>query len=209
MNFTLTFTDAVTGVDPNDFDVTTTDTLAGTSVVGVSGSGNTYVITVSTGSGNGNLRLDLIDNDSIVDSLSHPLGGSGIFNGSFAGGEAYTIQKTQISRFSESFRSNGTNDGWILESSEDSSLGGSKNVTASTFRIGDDAQDRQYRSILHFPTYYLPDNAVVTQVILLMKNQGVVGTDPFTTHGNISIDPSIFAAATLVRRASSALMPWI
>jgi len=188
VNFILTFTDAVTGVDPNDFDVTTTDTLAGTSVVGMSGSGNTYTVTVATGSGNGSLRLDLIDDDSIVDSLGHPLGGSGIFNGSFAGGEAYTIQKTQISRFSESFRSNGTNDGWILESSEDSSLGGSKNVTATTFRIGDDAQDRQYRSILHFPTYYLPDNAVVTQVILLMKNQGAVGTDPFTTHGNISID---------------------
>jgi hypothetical protein len=188
VNFTLTFTDAVTGVDPNDFVLTTTDTLAGTSVVGVSGSGNTYTVTVATGTGNGNLRLDLIDDDTIVDSLGHPLGGSGIYNGSFAGGEVYTIQKTQISRFSQSFRSNGTNDGWVLESSEDSNQGGSKNVTATTFRIGDDAQDRQYRTILHFPTYYIPDNAVVTQVVLLMKNQGVVGTDPFTTHQNISID---------------------
>ena len=86
------------------------------------------------------------------------------------------------------FSSNGANDGWILETSEDSNLGGAKNATDSVFRLGDDAQDRQYRSILHFPTYYLPDNAVVTEVTLLIRGQGIVGTDPFTTHLGISID---------------------
>ncbi len=43
-------------------------------------------------------------------------------------------------------------------------------------------------AILHFPTYYLPDNAVVTEVILMVKGQGVIGTDPFTTHQNILVD---------------------
>ena len=76
----------------------------------------------------------------------------------------------------------------MLESSENSNVGGSKNSAATVFKLGDDAQDRQFRSILHFPTYYLPDNAVVTQVILMIKKQDVVGTDPFTTHQNISID---------------------
>jgi hypothetical protein len=45
-----------------------------------------------------------------------------------------------------------------------------------------------YRAILHFPTAYLPDNAVVTQAILTIKRQGLVGADPFGTHQNISID---------------------
>jgi hypothetical protein len=62
------------------------------------------------------------------------------------------------------------------------------NSNANTFNLGDDAQNRQFRSILHFPTYYLPDNAIVTEVILKIKKQDVVGTDPFTTHQNISVD---------------------
>jgi hypothetical protein len=67
-------------------------------------------------------------------------------------------------------------------------VGGTKNSNAATLNIGDDGQDRQYRAILHFPTHHLPDTAVITQAILMLKLQGVVGTDPFTTHGNILID---------------------
>lgn len=188
VNFLLTFSEAVSGVDSNDFVVTTTDSLAGASIVGVSGYANTYVISVATGSGNGSLRLDLIDDDTIVDSLSHPLGGNGIYNGSFAGGEAYTVTKFTIIPVTESFRSTGARDGWILESSEDSNVGGTKNSNANFIKVGDDGQDRQFRSILHFPTYYLPDNAVVTQLILMIKRQDVIGTDPFSTHQNISMD---------------------
>ena len=43
-------------------------------------------------------------------------------------------------------------------------------------------------ALLHFPTYYLPDNAVVTKVVLMIQKKNVVGTDPFTTHGSISVD---------------------
>jgi hypothetical protein len=88
----------------------------------------------------------------------------------------------------ESFSSNGTNDGWILESSEDSGQGGIKNAASTILRIGDDSLDRQYRIILHFPTYRLPDNAVIVEAILIIKNQGVIGTDPFMTHGSITLD---------------------
>jgi hypothetical protein len=188
VRFTVTFSKAVTGVDAGDFALATADGVSGVSVSGVSGSGNTYTVTVATGSGDGSLRLDVVDNDSIMDSLARPLGGPGIGNGNFTTGETYTIKKSRIVLVTETFRSNGTNDGWVLESGENSGVGGSKNATANTFKIGDDAQDRQYRTILHFPTHYLPDNAVVTQVILVIKAQGVAGTDPFTTHQNISID---------------------
>jgi hypothetical protein len=86
------------------------------------------------------------------------------------------------------FKSTGANDGWILESKENSNRGGIGNSTATTFNLGDDPQDRQYRAILDFPTSSLPDNAVVTQVILMIKNQKMVGTNAFNTHQNINVD---------------------
>jgi hypothetical protein len=76
----------------------------------------------------------------------------------------------------------------VLESREDSSRGGTKNGTGTTFNLGDNAQDRQYRAILHFPTASLPDHAVITKVTLLIKVAGVTGSNPFGTHQNILVD---------------------
>ncbi len=93
VTFTITFSEVVTGVDASDFAFTTTGSLSGVSVTSVSGSGSTYSVTVSTGTGAGTLRLDVIDNDTIIDAASNPLGGSGSGNGNFTSGEIYTIQK--------------------------------------------------------------------------------------------------------------------
>jgi hypothetical protein len=84
--------------------------------------------------------------------------------------------------------SSGVEDGWILETSESSNQGGIVNPTPATFVLGDNARNRQYRSILHFDTSPLPDNAVITGVTLKIKRQSVIGTDPFTTHGKIAVD---------------------
>jgi hypothetical protein len=86
------------------------------------------------------------------------------------------------------YRSVPAEDGWLLESSEASGLGGAMNATATTFRLGDDAQDRQYRSILSFNTGSLPDNAVVTKVVLRIKYHSTVGANPYATHGNLRVD---------------------
>jgi hypothetical protein len=89
------------------------------------------------------------------------------------------------------------NDGWILESTETSVAGGTLNASATTFNLGDNAQDKQYRAILHFDTSSLPDNAVITRVTLKIKKQGLVGTDPFTILGGLKVDmrkPSFGAA---------------
>jgi hypothetical protein len=51
-------------------------------------------VTVSTGSGNGTIRLDVVDDDSIKDASNNPLGGVGLGNGNFASGETYTVVKT-------------------------------------------------------------------------------------------------------------------
>lgn len=188
VRFAVTFSEFVSGVDVGDFAAITTDSLTGASIAGLSGSGNSYTVTVADGNGVGSLRLDLLDNDSIVDISGKPLGGVGAGNGNFNIGETYTVNKPPVTILSEVFRSNGTNDGWVLESIESSNKGGSKNSNATTFNLGDDNKDRMYRAVLHFSTINLPDNAVVTQVILMIKRQGLVGTDPFFTHQNISID---------------------
>jgi hypothetical protein len=82
-------------------------------------------------------------------------------------------------------------DGFVLESLETSNVGGSINASSTTFFLGDDAADRQYRSILSFNTSGLPDNAVIISATLKIKGAGVVGTNPFTTHGSIMGDVRI------------------
>lgn len=188
VHFTVVFSEAVNGVDTGDFVLTTSGTIANAALLSINGSGNTYIATVGTGSGNGTIRLDLLDNDSIVDVFGLPLGGSGAGNGNFTIGDWYTVNKIPQNLLTYTFHSNGANDGWILESGENTNQGGTRNASQPVFRLGDDYLDRQYRAILHFPTYYLPDNAVVTEVVLMIKIQGGAGTYPFNTHGGINID---------------------
>jgi CSLREA domain-containing protein len=96
VNFTVTFSENVTGVDNADFAVTASG-ITGASVTGVTGSNNVYTVTVNTGSGDGTLRLDVADDDTIVDQASNPLGGAGAGNGNFTAGETYTVDKTDPS----------------------------------------------------------------------------------------------------------------
>ena len=101
VDFTVTFSTPVTGVDPTDFFVTAADMTGSPAVVPpVSGSGTTYTVTVSTGTGTPNtIRLDLRDNDSIKDGANAPLGGVGVFgdpsgDASHIGDQVYDIDKT-------------------------------------------------------------------------------------------------------------------
>jgi len=93
-----------------------------------------------------------------------------------------------VQPLTKSYRSTGSQDGWVLESSEISNAGGTMDSAATVFRLGDLASNRQYRTILSFGTSGLPDDAVITKVTLKIKKQGLVGTDPFTTHNNILVD---------------------
>ena len=86
------------------------------------------------------------------------------------------------------FASDASYDGWVLESSEDSNTGKRINSKSSTLYVGDDQSNKQYLSVLHFDTSDLPDTAVITSVTLKIKKQGLVGTDPLTTHGNLLTD---------------------
>lgn len=92
LNFQVTFSEAVTGVDMFDFTLSTD--LNGGVIENVSGAGNVYTVTINSGNGDGTLRLDLTDNDSITNNLGNSLGGLGLGNGSFTGGQSYTVDKT-------------------------------------------------------------------------------------------------------------------
>ncbi len=178
VNFTVTFSEPVTGVDVNDFTATVVSGAIGAvSVATVSGSDSSYTVTANLGYGNGTLRLDVPASATIAD-----LGGNALSGLPYQSGEVYTVKKRLMVLSSDG------QEGWVLESSETSNLGGSKNDTGETLFVGDDAQDRQYRAILSFDTAPLPNNAVIVKVTLRLKLQGVVGTDPFTTHGNLLVD---------------------
>jgi hypothetical protein len=89
VDFTVTFSEAVTGVDTNDFTPHVTGSIAGASVSSVSGAGSVYTVTVSTGSGNGTLRLDVPAAATITGLDLNLLAGL-----PFSGVETYMVIKT-------------------------------------------------------------------------------------------------------------------
>jgi len=91
--FTVTFSESVTGVDAGDFSLTTTG-VSGASITSVTGTGATRSVGINSGTGDGTLRLDVADNDSILDGVGNPLGGTGAGNGAFATGQSYNVDKT-------------------------------------------------------------------------------------------------------------------
>src|SRR5205085_5271059 len=93
VDYTVTFSQSVTGVDATGFTLTTSG-ITGASVSNVTGSGTTWTVSVNTGSGDGTIRLDLTDDDMIVNGSASPLGGAGSGNGNFTTGQSYTFDKT-------------------------------------------------------------------------------------------------------------------
>lgn len=181
VDFTVTFSESVTGVTLDDFALTTTGVI-GATITNVSGSDAIYTVTVNTGSKNGTIRLDVLDDNSILNGVGDPLGGDSLGDGNFNLGAVYTVQKIMT------FFSVGSADGWILASpgSHKSTL----NSTATTLRLGDNTVNSQYRSILSFNTAALPDNAIITKVTLRLTRVSVfpVGTNPINLLQGIMVD---------------------
>lgn len=92
VDFTVTFSESVTGADITDFSPIIGGGVSGASVSGVSGSGTVYTVSVNTGSGSGTLGLNLVDDNSIIDTSNNPLGGPIPGDGNTTG-EVYTIDK--------------------------------------------------------------------------------------------------------------------
>jgi CSLREA domain-containing protein len=87
------------------------------------------------------------------------------------------------------FRSAGMKDGWVLESSEISNQGGMINSNAGTLRVGDEASNAQYRSVLSFNTAAVPDGAIISNVRLKLRPQSTVGSgDPLALLQGFKVD---------------------
>ncbi len=86
VNFTVTFSEIVSGVDISDFTLLTTGTVSGESILNVSDNPNTvYTVSINTGTGEGTIRLDLKSSNTNIINTS----GTSI-EGGFTGGEYYT-----------------------------------------------------------------------------------------------------------------------
>jgi uncharacterized delta-60 repeat protein len=140
---------------------------------------------------NGKVITDLGNAPDTGNSIALQADGKLVVGGSSDGNALlarYADEGAQPAETKIILRSTGGRDGWIREKSENSNVGGGLNRVASTIYVGDDRRDRQYRSVLSFNTHLIPDNAVITSAVVRVRRQGIVGDDPFFTHGLLLVD---------------------
>ena len=98
---------------------------------------------------------------------------------------------TPVPTTTATFTSVAAQDGYVLESSETSNIGGAATGTTSGtsgLRAGDDSKKRQLKSIVSFDTSSIPDGAIIVSATLRLKRGTVSGTNPFQTHGTCFVD---------------------
>ena len=96
VDYIVTFYESVTGVDLTDFSLTTTGDINGAQPSGITGAGTTYTVSVQTGSGNGTIRMDVIDDNSIINATGNPLGGNEEHDGDYTEGEVYLVDHSPV-----------------------------------------------------------------------------------------------------------------
>ena len=90
VRFEVVFDEAVQGLDPTDFSLVMGGDIVDALVIDVSGSGTTWEVLVYTGLASGTLGLDLLDDDSITDLATNPLGQG------LSGSASYLIDASQL-----------------------------------------------------------------------------------------------------------------
>ncbi|MGB7325033.1 MAG: SdrD B-like domain-containing protein, partial [Rubripirellula sp.] len=92
LSYQLVFSEPVTGLDVTDFSVAASG-VTSAAVASVTGSDDTYVVTVSHTGGEGTIGLVFADNDSVIDDAGFPLDGVGTATNPLA---AYNVQLGSI-----------------------------------------------------------------------------------------------------------------
>ena len=137
-----------------------------TGTVSITGANTNCNITLSGGSGSCNVGFSAAGTKTLTATYNGDV--------NYAGGATDTESHIATRKFT--FKSDGAQDGWILENFENGNVGNVIDAAAATLRIGDDAARKQGRSILSFNTDpNIPDTAIVTKVTLKVKQQGIVG----------------------------------
>jgi hypothetical protein len=89
------------------------------------------------------------------------------------------------------FTSISAHDGRVIESGENTNVGGSvdsNDTNANAIRVGDTNQDRQQKGIVSFDTSSLPDGATIQSATLRLRRGSATGTNPHSTHGSCLAD---------------------
>ncbi|MFT3784186.1 MAG: cellulase family glycosylhydrolase [Nibricoccus sp.] len=109
-----------------------------------------------------------------------------------SGGEGPDSNETSVKPLAPavvlSIYGSATEDGWVLESTATSEVGGSISAAGGKTRIGDDASNRQFKPIYSFDTSAIPVGATILSATLQLKRDTVAGTNPFLDHGACSVD---------------------
>lgn len=84
VSYAVSFSSNATGVTANAFSLTTTGGVSGASITSVSGSGNVYMVTLNTGTGDGTIRLDVSGTGMTIAPSNVP----------YTTGQVYSIDKT-------------------------------------------------------------------------------------------------------------------
>jgi gliding motility-associated-like protein len=84
VTYAVIFDKSVTGVTPSSFSLTTSSGITGAYVSGISGSGTTYIVTVTTGTGDGTIRLNVTGTGVVPTTTNVP----------YTSGGAYTMDRT-------------------------------------------------------------------------------------------------------------------
>ncbi len=122
VDYTVTFSESVTGVDTSDFTVTPGTSAAG-NVAAVTGSASIYTVTVNAVSGDGTLRLDLNSSGTGIVSISS----STAIPSGFTSGQVYTLDHTPPTISSVSVPANAT---YVINDSLDFTVNFTEAVTA-------------------------------------------------------------------------------
>jgi len=89
LDYTVTFSKPVTGVDPSDFTVTKGGTVTSGAISVTATSSSTYNVSINGVGGDGSFRLDLNSSGTgIADGVGNPI------SGGFTGGDTYTVDNT-------------------------------------------------------------------------------------------------------------------
>ncbi|MFN6204745.1 MAG: hypothetical protein ACK496_20035, partial [Acidobacteriota bacterium] len=125
INYTVTFSEPVTGVTAANFGITGTGST-GASIGTPTGSGTTWTIPVTVGTATGTVGISMLNSTGVADSDSHPVG-----NLPFTGGETYAIAAKVLSiNRAEASPTSGATVAWTVTFSK--SVTG---VTAANFSL--------------------------------------------------------------------------
>ena len=113
-----------------------------------------------------------------------------LYLASYGTGQILKISQINVVT-AQAFISEGLLDGTILETAQNSGIGGPKDSVGQDFTLGDTVNRRQWRAILSFNTSSLPNHAVITSAQLMIKLDVMTTPDPFSTLGKLKVDMAV------------------